>query len=237
MTGNMKKGYSLHIGLNKLSKSYYGKHSPLNCCRNDAEAMAHLAKELGYKPILLLDEDANYENVKSEIDATTYYMESDDIFLLTFSGHGTQVVDRNGDEIDGFDESWVLFDRLLIDDELNQMFSQFPPDSRIVVISDSCHSGSIADIRPAHSKHLTKASGILISSCRDKQISYDGGSRDKHSLFTDQLLKVWSNGEFQGNYKQLHSAIAKGLPSEQTPNYLTFGVFNSEFVRQRAFLI
>ena len=65
------------------------------------------------------------------------------MFLLTYSGHGSQVPDKNGDETeDGYDETWVLYDRQLVDDELYALWSKFAAGVRIVVLSDSCHSGT-----------------------------------------------------------------------------------------------
>jgi metacaspase-1 len=52
--------------------------------------------------------------------------------------------DVNSDEEDGQDETWILYDRMLIDDELFQLFSQFAPGVRIFLLSDSCHSGTVA---------------------------------------------------------------------------------------------
>jgi metacaspase-1 len=78
-----------------------------------------------------------------------------DIFWLTYSGHGGQVPDRNGDEAtadageigetaDRYDETWVLYDRMLVDDELWALWSLFPAKARIVMLSDSCHSGTVS---------------------------------------------------------------------------------------------
>ena len=61
----------------------------------------------------------------------------------TYSGHGGQVDDVNGDEDDALDETWVLWDRQLIDDELFSLWSQFAPGVRITMLSDSCHSGTV----------------------------------------------------------------------------------------------
>ena len=72
-----------------------------------------------------------------------------DTFFLTYSGHGGQVPDSNGDEgcfgdtKDGMDETWCLFDRELIDDELAALYARFRAGVRILVLSDSCHSGSV----------------------------------------------------------------------------------------------
>ena len=70
-----------------------------------------------------------------------------DCCLITFSGNGGKTPDANGDEADGKDETWVFYDRMLIDDELYQMWGQFAGGVRIIVVSDSCHSRSaIRDI-------------------------------------------------------------------------------------------
>jgi hypothetical protein len=41
------------------------------------------------------------------------------------------------------DETWVMYDRQLVDDELYDLWSQFAAGVRILVFSDSCHSGSV----------------------------------------------------------------------------------------------
>jgi len=40
-------------------------------------------------------------------------------------------------------ETWVLYDRMLIDDELYQVWKNFASGVRIFVLSDSCHSGTV----------------------------------------------------------------------------------------------
>jgi hypothetical protein len=52
--------------------------------------------------------------------------------------------DSNSDEDDRFDETWCLFDRELVDDELYTLWSRFEPGVRVFMLSDSCHSGSAA---------------------------------------------------------------------------------------------
>jgi hypothetical protein len=65
------------------------------------------------------------------------------IFFLYFSGHGGQTPDKNGDEADGLDETWCLYNGELIDDELYDQWRKFKKGVRILVLSDSCHSGTI----------------------------------------------------------------------------------------------
>jgi hypothetical protein len=54
------------------------------------------------------------------------------------------VRDTNAEEEpDRSDETWLLYDRQLVDDELYARWAKFRPGVRIVVLSDSCHSGSV----------------------------------------------------------------------------------------------
>jgi hypothetical protein len=70
-------------------------------------------------------------------------LESGDLFFLTYSGHGGQVDDTNNEEKDRMDETWVCYDRQLIDDELYELWGKFKVGVRILVLSDSCHSGTV----------------------------------------------------------------------------------------------
>jgi metacaspase-1 len=45
---------------------------------------------------------------------------------------------------DQYDETWVLYDRQLVDDELYALWSRFAEGVRVVMLSDSCHSGTVA---------------------------------------------------------------------------------------------
>jgi hypothetical protein len=65
-----------------------------------------------------------------------------------------------------------------------------------------------------------KASVILISGCQDNQTSMDG---DHNGAFTEQLLRVWDDGSFDGNYALLHAAIKARMPRTQVPNLFTLG--------------
>lgn len=141
----MVKGFSLHIGLNQVDPAEYnGWHGKLFGCINDARAMKKLADNIGYNSTLITDQEATSNQVIKFIGQSSEQLKKGDIFLLTYAGHGAQVPDFNNDELeDNLDETWVLWDRMLLDDELFQLWRQFKPGVRIVVVSDSCHSGTI----------------------------------------------------------------------------------------------
>jgi hypothetical protein len=141
----MAKGMSLHIGLNSVDpKRYEGWSGPLNACEADANDMADLARAQGFTTAKLLTRRATRAAVLNGIAAIAKKLKSGDMFLLSYSGHGGQAPDLNGDEPDGKDETWCLYDGQLIDDELYSAWHAFGSGVRIFLLSDSCHSGTVS---------------------------------------------------------------------------------------------
>jgi len=150
----MSKGISMHIGLNRVDPDHYeGWDGALTACEADAKDMRALAKKKGFgMNTLLLSEQATAQAVTLALANASKQLAKGDILFLTYSGHGGQVKDTNGDEQDKgrMDETWVLFDRQLVDDELYDLWSKFKSGVRIFVLSDSCHSGTVVrDVPPS----------------------------------------------------------------------------------------
>ena len=80
--------------------------------------MARIAGERDFESTTILTRDATASKVTSAISDAAGKLEEGDILFLTYSGHGGQVPDTNGDEQDQRDETWVLYDRQLVDDEI-----------------------------------------------------------------------------------------------------------------------
>jgi hypothetical protein len=140
----MAKGMSVHIGLNKVDPDHYnGWDGRLQACEYDAKDMKKIADERDVESTILLSKEATAERVSNAIKRAADDLGQGDLFFLTYSGHGGQVPDTNGDEQDATDETWVLYDRQLVDDELYDLWAGFTPGVRIFVLSDSCHSGSV----------------------------------------------------------------------------------------------
>ena len=140
----MPSGRSLHIGLNRVNpNAYEGWNGQLAGCENDARAMQSIARAQKLAPKTLLTRAATSSAVTAAIADAAATLLPGDLFFLSYSGHGGQVPDRNGDETeDAKDETWVLYDRQLIDDELYALWGRFQTGVRIFVLSDSCHSGT-----------------------------------------------------------------------------------------------
>jgi hypothetical protein len=147
------RGVSLHIGLNRLDPTHYQGWSDddeLSGCEQDAHDMASLADKRKFDATELLEESATSSAVRSFLAASAGALVQGDIFLITFSGHGGRLPDSSGDESpNGQDSTWCLFNRELRDDELFEAWSWFRSGVRLVLISDSCHSGSIEKLDAA----------------------------------------------------------------------------------------
>ncbi len=137
------RAVSLHLGLNTVDpKAYEGWSGPLAACEFDARDMAALARGRGIQPTVLLTKKATRAALLAGLRQAAKALKAGDLFFLSYSGHGGQVPDRNKDEPDRKDETWCLFDGQLIDDELYLELSRFAAGVRVLVLSDSCHSGS-----------------------------------------------------------------------------------------------
>lgn len=140
----MPKGYALALGLNSVDRNHYqGWSGQLNACEADAKSMLNIAKSKGYALDQLLTKDANRATFKMRMQIYADKLQTSDILMLSYSGHGSQLPDLNSDEIDKKDETWCLYDGQLVDDELYALLAKFKKGVRILIFSDSCHSGSV----------------------------------------------------------------------------------------------
>jgi len=144
----MPKGISIHIGLNELDERHYQGRFALAGCLGDAHAMRDLAAAAGFEPRLITGSAATAAAVLDAIGEASTRVGGDGIVLITYSGHGGRVRDLDdqpgdGDRGDGWDETWCLYDREVVDDELRACWADFPAGARVLVVSDSCYSGDM----------------------------------------------------------------------------------------------
>jgi hypothetical protein len=193
------QGISIHIGLNSVDADHYGGWAGnLRACEADAGDMARIAGARDFDTTTILTADATADAVTSAIGDAAGKLESGDELFLTYSGHGGQVPDTNGDEQDQQDETWVLYDRQLIDDELYDLWSQFAPGTRILVFSDSCHSGTVdRGFYDLAAPHVAKAAGLDSPELRPKSLPRDVAEQtyEHHKQLYDGIQKKHKNGE------------------------------------------
>ena len=172
-----RRRQSLHIGVNQVDPAHYdGWDGKLGGCENDAATMRDIATRDGFTTKTLLTRHATAANVLAEISSAARQLVAGDVFLLTYAGHGAQVPNVSGDnEIDEQDETVVLYDRMLIDDEFDQAFSGFAAGVDIVMLSDSCHSGTVS--RAFFTRDQVEFAERKGSFYRNLAAPPDGGSR------------------------------------------------------------
>ena len=190
----MPTGRALTIGLNAVDPGHYaGWSGELNACEADADDMAAIAKAKKYKVKTLLTSAATLQQVTEELEDAAATLKKGDIFLLSYSGHGGQLPDQNSDEIDAQDETWCLFDGELVDDKLFTLLTGFAPGVRILVFSDSCHSGTVTKMAFYHGIANTRSLATLDS---DEKVKFRNMPPDvalrtyrQNKAFYDPILK------------------------------------------------
>lgn len=140
-------------------------------------------EKLGYKPFMFHDiRKREFVNLfKSFLSLEVSK------FLLYFIGHGTSTIDHDNDEADGRDECLFFMDGTIVDDELYRLITAHKHSkSKLVLISDCCHSGTIFDV-PDRVDILT------ISAAADNETAkQDWIERKGHGLFTYYLWKYYN---------------------------------------------
>ncbi len=148
--------HALCIGIN----DYPGTGSDLAGCVNDANDWAAAFADRGFTVKKLLDRQATGKAIRGAIASIVTGARRGDSIVVQFSGHGSFVPDLDGDEPDGTDECLCPYDLKekgpITDDDLFELFSARREGVRIVMISDSCHSGTVARFAPITTPPTTK---------------------------------------------------------------------------------
>jgi hypothetical protein len=135
---------ALCIGIN----NYPGTHMDLQGCVNDATDWATTLSGRGFAVTTLLNDLATKAAMMAAMSNLISKAAKNDSLVITFSGHGTYQPDTDGDEVDGLDEALCPYDlqtngAALTDDEIKGLFATRKPGVRILLIADSCHSGTV----------------------------------------------------------------------------------------------
>jgi len=139
---------ALLVGINH----YRIPGADLQGCVNDVTNIRDiLLKYFGFsvKDIrVLADGRATKKAIMERLEWLVKGARSGDRLLFHFSGHGSQIRDRNGDELkDRMDEIFCPHDMdwdgtFIVDDDLDAFFAELPKNVRLEVLLDCCHSGT-----------------------------------------------------------------------------------------------
>jgi metacaspase-1 len=178
---------ALLVGIND-----YQGISDLRGCINDVTNMRNILKTyLGFtnRDIrVLVDKRATKEQILYRLNWMVKSAKPGDFLVFHFSGHGSQVLDRDGDELrDHMDELICPWDMnwdngFITDDDLNAIFKKIPKNVLLEVFLDSCHSGTgLRDVALGRPAELGPQNPILVRFLpppMDIQCRYEGEEED-----------------------------------------------------------
>jgi len=138
---------ALLVGIND-----YKGINDLKGCINDVTNMRNVLKtHLGFQNTdirMLVDARASKANILTRLNWLVRGAKAGDYLVFHYSGHGSQIRDRDGDELsDQLDELICPWDMnwdngYITDDDLNNIFKRLPQGVLLEVFLDSCHSGT-----------------------------------------------------------------------------------------------
>jgi len=152
------------VGINQ----YQLPGNNLRGCVNDIQdAQSKMLVPQGFKDIkVLTDKQATRANILAGLSSMVKSAQPGDFLYFHYSGHGAQVDDTNGDEPDGQDEILCptdlkvvngTFQNAVVDDEIQTILGQLKPGVGFLMVSDSCHSGSIDQLSQSFSATQPRA--------------------------------------------------------------------------------
>lgn len=219
--------HALIIGINR----YHNLQKLLTPVNDAQEISKILSEQYEYKVKQITDDNATHDNIMKELNSLRNTLKPDDKLIIYYAGHG--ILDKTTDAsywlpIDAEtndDTKWI--DSKRISDQLKRFSSR-----QIVVIADSCYSGTLSrqvtldmsggDSRENYLKKLQeKHSRVLIASGGNEPVSDSGSSG--HSIFAATLINALKNPTsrvFTASellYSKLKEAVSGR--SDQTPEY------------------
>ncbi|HEY3380354.1 MAG TPA: caspase family protein [Vicinamibacterales bacterium] len=146
---------ALLVGLNR----YPNPENTLRGCLNDVLQMRELLRTHGgfedeRTVRLLTDQRATTRAIVERLEWLVGGARPGDVLVFHYSGHGAQVRDRHGDELDdGLDEIICPYDldwdSPFTDDDLYGIVKDVPAGAQLTVVLDCCHSGTgLRDVAP-----------------------------------------------------------------------------------------
>ena len=180
-----------------ISKDYWGTQTSEKTALTFSKNFQELIGIPSDNVTKLIGKDVYLTKVKDSIYSFVYNSLLDNQvnarLYIYINGHGNQITDTNGEEIDGNDELYQLPDGNLVDDELTHIIDKAVFNSNVLnrpvicLISDHCSSGSMID------KTQQYFDWISIGSSLDNQDSFVSGDGNVMSCCLLNVLNTRKN--------------------------------------------
>jgi len=229
--------------------SDYAEVKDLQYAAADASAMARWLLDAGVEQDhirLLLDREGAQEdlgglaarratlvNVREALGWLRRVAKPGDLVLIHFSGHGFQGADDDGDERDGVDEFFVLWDTVdvakedtaLRDDEFGEALDRIE-SQHVVVFFDGCYSGGLSRSLPSSARPVADKQDLfsdfsvegrlVLSASSESQDAFESDEL-KHGIFTHYLLEglrgaADATGDGRVTAWELYEYVARTVP-------------------------
>jgi len=225
----MANGYGLTVGLNAVDPAHYeGWSGPLVACEADAKDMATVLKSKGFQVVTLLTRQATRAAVFQAIGNVAKAAKPGDIFVYTNSSHGGQLPDKEGDEPDGQDETICMYDGQVVDDELYAALGAFAAGVRVLLLSDSCHSGTMArEMPPADAT----ADARPRREPRGMPLEVSARTYYAHQAMYDRILKDPANRRARDGTKASILLISGCMDNQTSADGAYNGLFTGTLLR------
>jgi hypothetical protein len=178
-------------------------------CESDGEKFSEIVcKNTKIKEsIMIRGKYATKNNILNKLDSFISKINKGfgkKMLIIAFFGHGVQVDDINGDEIDKKDEGYVCYDeKIIIDDEIKERNEKLKK-TKIFLYADCCHSGTFLD-------SCTKGNWISLTSCGDSELAYqyhEGSYMTFHFL---NIINQNKNISYKDMFQKLKEQMEKGI--------------------------
>ena len=211
----MKK--ALLIGINYINTS-----AQLYGCIEDVINMNNvLVNNYFYDEVTILRDDIvskspTRSNILKALNTLIAESKNCSEIWIHYSGHGARIIDRNRDEISGYDSVIVPLDFMtagfIVDDDLYAIIKN--SKCKTIILMDSCNSGTVIDLpwsftyrNPSgysvslNNKYTISNPEIyMFSGCKDNQTSADAFStitNQAFGAFTNSFLTCLKNANYQ----------------------------------------
>lgn len=227
---------ALLVGIN-----YYNTENQLYGCINDTKNLKQLLiNQYNFQEsniVVLTDDLTNTNtlllpskaNILANLKSMLLNSRAGDKLFFGYSGHGSYIIDRSGDETDGYDSVLVPIDavtnynNLIVDDEIKDILDVYLKDGvTLFALLDCCFSGTAMDLKYNYydsdngnnitmnfNESLLKGDVVMISGCKDNQTSADAVFYDASNnviyggALTYSFLETLKANKYLINYKNL----------------------------------